>query len=238
MPAKAQGKTRAKRESKTEAPVSTALNVAFVLDMSGSMGGIRNAAVEGANQYILDLQKDEEANTTRLTFVCFDTQYEVWFEDEPIGDVQFVGDRYQPRGGTALYDAIATTIARLDSAKRGDEKHLVVILTDGQENASVEYAIKDGGRERLAKLITAYEERGNWTFVYLGANDRDVTATAGAIGVQEGNAAFYSATVDSVPVAMAAVSNVTLTRKYNAASNTASSFDDAGEGQDFREDNS
>ena len=223
-------KTKETKTSKTEVSVSTALNVAFVLDMSGSMGAIRSAAVEGANQYILDLQKDEEANTTRLTFVCFDTQYEVWFENEPVLDVQFVGDRYQPRGGTALYDAIGTTILRMDAAGHSDEKHLVVILTDGYENASREH-----NAASLSALIKAYEARGNWTFVYLGANDADVTATAGAIGVQEGNAAFYSATADSVPVAMAAVSNVTHTRKYAAGGQTSASFDDAGESQDFRD---
>ena len=226
-------KTGTKKTKKTEVPVSTALNVAFVLDMSGSMGGIRSAAVEGANQYILDLQKDKEANTTRLTFVCFDTEYEVWFENEPILDVQFVGDRYQPRGGTALYDAIGTTIARMDAAGHSDEKHLVVILTDGQENASREHSAVS-----LSALIKAYEARGNWTFVYLGANDANVAATAGTIGVQEGNAAFYSASVDSVPVAMAAASNVTLTRKYSQHTNSASSFDEAGEGQDFRDEDS
>jgi uncharacterized protein YegL len=208
--------------------VSTALNVAFVLDMSGSMGYIREAAVEGANQYVRDLQKDEEANTTRLTFICFDTEYEVWYENQPVTEIEFIGDRYQPRGGTALYDAIAKTIARLDAAKRGDEKHLIVILTDGHENSSVEYAVREGGRERLAALIQTYEDKGNWTFVYLGANDHNVQATAAAINIPVGNAAFYSASTTSAPVAMAAASNVTLTRKYSGQTASSNSFTDSG----------
>lgn len=227
----------AKSKAKKTPKVTTALNVAFVLDMSGSMGHIRDAAVEGANQYVRDLQKDKDADTTRLTFVCFDTEYEVWYENQPVNEIEFIGDRYQPRGGTALYDAIAKTIARLDAAGRKDEKHLVVILTDGFENSSIEYAIAAGGRERLAKLIDAYEKRGNWTFVYLGANDADVTATAAAISIPAGNAAYYKANVSSTDSVMRSVSNVTGTLKGSTAyAASGTSFEDANEKLDYRED--
>jgi len=223
-----------------ENAVSTTLNVALVLDMSGSMGSIRSAAVEGANTYIKDLQDDEDAAHTFMTLVIFDHLYEVWAEDKPVKEIEFFGDRYQPRGSTALYDAIAKTIGLLDNAmvgERADEKALVVILTDGFENASVEYRGEEG-RMRLAALVEAYEKRGNWTFVYLGANDYNVKTTARAMGMSAGNAAYYAATADSVQHVMAAAATVTATNKSSLMRNSSSSFEDAGVSDDYRDDTS
>lgn len=224
-------KKRAPKKSKT----TNALNVAFVIDMSGSMGRIRDAAVEGANTYIKELQDDEGAETTRLTFVAFDNLYEVWHKDEPIKNVPYIGEEYQPRGGTALYDAIGKTIAEMDAVGRKDEKHLVVILTDGFENASVEYPTGEVGRKMLADVIEAYEKRGNWTFVYLGANDYDVKTTAAALNIPAGNAAYYSASPSSVKGATAAVASATITRKYDAGASTLDFYEDASLTSDFRD---
>jgi uncharacterized protein YegL len=228
--AKTTGKKKASKKK-----VSTALNVAFVIDMSGSMGRIRDAAVEGANTYIKELQDDEGADTTRLTFVAFDNLYEIWHKDEPIKNVPFVGDEYQPRGGTALYDAIGKTIAEMDAAGRKDEKHLVVILTDGFENASVEYPSGEVGRKMLADVIKAYEDRGNWTFVYLGANDANVKTTASALNIPVGNAAYYSASARSVKGMTAAVASASITRKYDAGASTMDFYNDASLSTDFRD---
>lgn len=226
-------KTAPKRAPKKQ-KTADALNVALVIDMSGSMRPIRDAAVEGANTYIKDLQDDEGADTTRFTLVAFDHLYEVWHKDKPIKEVAFLGQEYQPRGNTALYDAIAKTIAELDSAGRKDEKHLVVILTDGFENSSTEYRGEEG-RQRLAKVIEDYEKRGNWTFVYLGANDYDVKTTAAALNIPAGNAAYYSATPTSVRATSDAISGMTYSVKRSAGSSTMSAFADAGLTTDFRD---
>ena len=75
---------------------------------------------------------------------------------------------YRPDGMTALYDAIAHTVLRTDqrlqAEGRGEEKVLVVVMTDGLENSSTDY-----DAHAIAELVRAYDERPNWTFVYLGA---------------------------------------------------------------------
>ena len=75
---------------------------------------------------------------------------------------------YRPNGETALLDAIAHTVIstdeRLTGAGRADEKVLVVVLTDGLENASREYTVSS-----LAALTSRYQARPNWTFVFLSA---------------------------------------------------------------------
>ena len=57
-----------------------------------------------------------------------------------------------------------STDERLAGAGRGDEKVLVVVLTDGLENSSREYTVSS-----LAELISRYQARPNWTFVFLSA---------------------------------------------------------------------
>ena len=202
------------------------------------MSPIREAAIEGANSYLRDLKEDENAETTRLTFIAFDDQYEVWTEDTPVTEIDYVGERYMPRASTALHDAIAKTIGRLDQIMKGDraeEKALVVILTDGYENASVEYPGEEG-RRRLANLVDAYEARGNWTFVYLGANDYDVKTTAVSMGMASGNAAYFTASASSVGQTYASLSNVTQTIKGSSSGTTSSAFADAGVPDDMRDD--
>lgn len=230
---KAQAKTRKSKKSR-----SSVLNVAFVIDMSGSMAGIRNEAIEGANTYLRDLKDEKDAETTRLTFIAFDDQYEVWNEDQPVTEIEYIGERYMPRGMTALHDAIAKTIGRLDQIMVGDraeEKALVVVLTDGYENASVEYRGEEG-RKRLADLVDAYEARGNWTFVYLGANDFDVKKTAVDMGFAAGNAAAYTTSARSVGQTYSNLSAVTNTMKGSSAASTMDAFSDAGVSDDERDD--
>lgn len=226
-----------RKKSGARSAASKTLHVAFVWDMSGSMGSVWNASIEGFNEYVRQLQEDEDADTTRFTLTVFDTVFEDWFTDVPVTEMPVITrDRYIPRGNTALYDAIANTIQRLDTHIEGsrDEKVLVVVLTDGHENASVEYNALRDGRNRLAQLVQAYTDRGNWSFVYLGANDPDVAATASSIGVPAASAAYYSSDHDSVTRSFAAVSTATLGRKAGSSLRSSEVFADAGLGTDYR----
>lgn len=238
--------TRTKKGKKAES-VPALLNVAFVWDMSGSMGMIEDATREGTGGYIADLQKEEKAMAkeygegvyTRFSLTAFDTVFEPWIVDSPIASINRgpILARYQPRGGTALYDAIARTITELDSRLVGDranERCLVIVMTDGEENASTEYALRQDGRKRLFNLISAYEAMGNWTFVYLGANV-DAYAEAMAIGIPVGNAAYYSASAQSVKGTSSGLNHLTRTRRSGATGQSVTAFADAGLGNDYRD---
>lgn len=240
--------TAAQKKSKAKkSPVSN-LNVAYILDMSGSMGSATAAAREGTRNYLGDpntgLHKQErdlikengKSVYTRFSLTVFDTVFEKWVVDQPVLDVplNFI-DRYQPRGNTALYDAIANTITDLETllkkTGRADEKCLVVVMTDGQENSSREYGGL-GGRQRIFDLIKAYEAKGNWTFVYLGA-DVDTYAESASMGFAAGNTASYSKDATSYHLVSASLGQVTNARRASGMSSSSSSFDDAGVVQDF-----
>lgn len=234
--------TPPKRTRKKAARPST-LHVGFVWDMSGSMRSIQDASIEGTRGYLADLKKEEQkiidehgkGTSTYITVTAFDTVVERFADAVPASEFELSSlDRWEPRGYTALYDAIAETVTVMDTRVKEGEKVLVAVMTDGGENASVEYSRYNGGRERLNALISAYEARGNWTFVYLGANV-DAYAEAAAIGIPTGNAAYYSSTSGSVAMASSGLSHLSSTLRSAGGQSTMSAFADAGLPNDYRD---
>ena len=110
------------------------MDIVFLLDRSGSMGGMESDTIGGYNSY-LNQQKDKNA---LVTTVLFDDQYELLTNRAKIQDVSdLTSSEYYVRGCTALLDAIGKTIKLMDKAK--SKKCIFVITTDGYENASKEY---------------------------------------------------------------------------------------------------
>lgn len=98
-----------------------------------------------------------------------------------------------PIGGTALYDAVGKSInyagAQLNDMPNEDkpDKVIVVILTDGQENASHEFS-----REKVAEMIKHQKDVYSWEFIFLAAN-QDAFAVGGALNIKALNTANFSA---------------------------------------------
>ena len=166
--------------------------IAFILDRSGSMQPLVEAAITGFNQFLRDQQVSEAEGEgiSRLTLVQFDDQYEVPIDNLPVGEVVSLDTAtYVPRGATALLDAVGTTI---DSFKRRikalPEAHrpaqvVFAIFTDGYENASLKYSWMD-----VAKKIRKRREKDGWEFLFLAAN-QDAIATAAQMNIDRSNAA-------------------------------------------------
>jgi len=127
----------------------------------------------------------------------FDDRYELIYDNVDIKKAQdLTRAQWSPRGTTALYDAIGKTIntEKSNFAKLGKEapaKVLVVIVTDGYENASKEYNV-----EAIKRLIKDCEKE-DWNFIYLAAN-QDAFAVGSQFGVSAGNTFTYTATADGV----------------------------------------
>ncbi|MBE6502138.1 MAG: VWA domain-containing protein [Methanobrevibacter thaueri] len=161
-----------------ETPSTENLDLIFVMDRSGSMGGSESDTIGGFNSFI-EREKEKSLNT-RVTTVLFDDQYEVLYKRKAIGEVaELTKNEYWVRGCTALLDAIGRTINTLD--KEIDNKVLFVIMTDGLENASREFS-----KEQIRNLISSH----NWEFIYIGANIDSYTE-AGRIGIQRSHTANY-----------------------------------------------
>ena len=166
--------------------------IAFVLDRSGSMKSCQQAAIEGFNQFLADQQKTD--GLAKLTLVLFDDEYLVPISSIPVEEVvSLTDDTYQPRGCTALLDAIGQTIDNLGqrlaalAEKDRPGQVIVAILTDGLENASQRFTWKE-----IAGKIKHQTDTYKWIFLFLGAN-QDAIATAANLSIAANNAASYVA---------------------------------------------
>lgn len=178
----------------------------FILDRSGSMSGLEADTIGGYNS-LLKTQK-KEAGTAFVTTVLFDDSYELLHDRINIRELRpITGKEYFVRGSTALLDAIGKTISRAgndqkhaDEGRRAD-KVMIVIITDGMENASEEYTYN-----RIMEMIDRQKERYGWEFLFLGANI-DAIATAAKFGISADRAANYHADSKGTQLNYEAVNN-------------------------------
>jgi uncharacterized protein YegL len=162
----------------------------FILDRSGSMGGLESDTIGGFNSMIKKQQKED--GEAVVSTVLFDDVSEVIHDRTPIGDVEKLTDEdYYVRGCTALLDAVGGAIHHIGNVQKyaRDEdrpsKTLFVITTDGLENASKRYSFKD-----VKKMIERQKEKYNWEFLFLGANI-DAIEVARNMGISADRAANY-----------------------------------------------
>ena len=186
--------------------------IACVIDRSGSMETVASDAIGGFNSFLKAQQ--ELPGEARLTLVLFDDKYDLVHDAVPIGGASpLTSKSYVPGGTTALLDAVGRTVdaigarlARMPEPERPG-KVIVVILTDGHENASRTYTY-----ERVAEMIKHQQEVYGWEFVFLAAN-QDAIASAGRLSIGAQDAIGFAATHEGVHVAYAAMSNTISERR-------------------------
>lgn len=165
-------------------------HICVVLDRSGSMSSCKAGSEEALNGFIDDQRLGD--GSVRLTLVKFDDRYEMVYMDKPLNMVDPVC--IEPRGGTALLDAVGRTIIELGLhfANQPEEARpgavLFVIQTDGEENLSQKY-----DWAHVSAMIARQREQYNWKFVFLGA-DQDAIATASRMGMAASSALSYTNT--------------------------------------------
>lgn len=168
-------------------------HVTMVVDRSGSMHQIRDDAQGAINKFVEE-QKQVEGKMT-FSLVQFDTVYDIVVDGKPIARVPAY--ELEPRGSTALLDAVGKAIAYTATLVAGKktkpDRVLIAIITDGHENSSVEYSNDD-----VAKAVKAKTDDG-WEFVFLGADqsawdvarDLHIRQASGYVPDQVGTQAAY-----------------------------------------------
>ena len=164
----------------------------FILDRSGSMGGLEKDTIGGFNSMI-EKQK-AEAGEALISTVLFDNETEVIHDRLSLKDIpQMTEKEYYVRGCTALLDAVGGAIHHIGNvhkyAREEDrpEKTLFVITTDGMENASRRYSY-----DKVKAMIQRQKEKYGWEFLFLGANI-DAAREAARFGIDADRAANYHA---------------------------------------------
>lgn len=163
----------------------------IVLDRSGSMGSIRNQAVQNYNEQVQQMKENAKDQEIFCSVVSFNGNVVEHLWNEPAEKLEEATyESYVPSGGTALWDAVGYSIKKLLNA--GDDENtatLVVIISDGEETSSTHYS-----SDQVRALIEECQGTGRWTFSYLGCDERHLKKIAQQTAIPISNMAVWSNT--------------------------------------------
>lgn len=182
-------------------------HLSMLLDRSGSMESIKTDIIGGFNNFISE-QKKEQGELT-VTLAQFDSEsYDLLNDFSPIDKVTRLDEKnFQPRASTPLNDSLAKLIidtgnklATMEESNR-PEKVIVIVMTDGYENAS-----KEQTKHSIKAMIERQEKDYSWKFVYLGANQdsfaegnsRGIASTMNFAASKAGTTAMYASLSSNV----------------------------------------
>lgn len=144
-------------------------DITIMLDRSGSMDSIKRTMESALDEMLKAHRKNP---TTKFSLIQFDGEnpYELVFENRSANEVPDIV--IKPRGSTPLIDCLCKTIdktgERLRQMRKSDrpDQVLMVVITDGQENASREFKRSD-----VKSRISRQRDDYNWQFMFLGADE-------------------------------------------------------------------
>ena len=150
----------------------------IILDESGSMECIKRTIIQGFNELVQTIKGIEKQFPEQEHFISFVSFNGLGIKHlhsvEPAGTLKEINSRnYKPDATTPLFDAMGSAINRLRESLEGQSNYnvLVTVLTDGEENASVEFSAFD------IRMLVEKLKLEKWTFTYIGT-DHDVEKIA------------------------------------------------------------
>ena len=165
----------------------------IIIDESGSMGTIKQQAINSVNETIQTIRAAQQRNENQehfVTLVSFNDMVKTINECVAVDEVQeLTAETYLPDCCTALYDAMGMSLNALRKKVADEDKVLVTVITDGYENASREYSGK-----AIKALVEELKTKG-WVFAYIGAN-HNVEAAAASMSIT--NTMSFKATDEGV----------------------------------------
>lgn len=192
--------------TKNKNKVKQITRVAVVVDRSGSMNTIRDAAASGLDEQLKTLKTTaSDSDGTYVTLVRFDHEVEVLYDGKNAKIIKenTGSEVVQPRGMTAMNDAVWKAIDLLEAKRKtSGTAYLVVVISDGYENSS------EISSSTLAERIKKLESTGKWTFTYMLSN-QDIKAVSQTLGLNRGNVASFISTISDTRLAFESMANAT-----------------------------
>lgn len=184
--------------------------IAIILDKSGSMSIVKNETILGFNEQVQSIrkaEKDKENHRSIVSLVTFNDNVDVVFFNQPIDSLkELTADDYNPDGLTAMLDAVGYTIDRLKretDTEDPNNAYLIIVMSDGMENASREYTRTD-----IAERIQSLQKTERWTFTYMGAN-QDLSKIEEELYIPKGNITSFNADAQGTLQGFATMSTAT-----------------------------
>lgn len=195
-------KKRPTKPAKNAPKQEAKLEVFILLDRSGSMGSKWTETLSSLNTYVNDLAKNKVKG--RVTLAAFDEhvtpQFDIVRNNDKFEDYKDITSKeISPRGGTPLYDSLLKIVDLANKA--GDEKTVIVVVTDGDENAS-----KEVNREKALDCVEQCKKKG-WEVIFLGA-DFDAAHVSASVGLSSNK--FVNVTVGNYESTMRSMSAKTM----------------------------
>jgi uncharacterized protein YegL len=179
--------------------------IVAILDKSGSMEHLTNDTIGGFNSFLKE-QKEIPGEAV-LTTVLFNDSYILLHDRINIKKIKpMTNKEYVAQGSTALLDAMGKTIndigLKLNNTPENERpgKIIFFIITDGEENASVEFS-----NEKIKEMVELQRNTYSWEFIFLGANV-DSFSVANSIGISADRAFDYEADKEGIVCAQMAMS--------------------------------
>jgi hypothetical protein len=147
------------------------------------MSSVKKAAIDGFNEFIKSQKALKDDAIVTVAGTLFDDKFEELYDGKTLAlnDVPEMTDKvFIPRGMTALCDAIGKSANAYKASKQTHDKILVVIVTDGGENASIEFTKQD-----VADLIK-YQKTQGWQFIFLCSTE-DALTVGDQLNISKGN---------------------------------------------------
>lgn len=187
------------------------VHIVNILDASSSMiGGKFNGALKGINQEISKLKEDNNVNYV-YTLIKFSSNdlIKTFYDKAPLEQVSEVST--SAWGNTALYQVIGETLTKL-KIKSGEERVLVSIFTDGEENNS-KGEFRDP--KTVQNLIKECEALG-FTITFIGT-DRDIKDIIKNLSIDSSNTLSHSNTAESISKSFGTKITATMTYSSNVS---------------------
>jgi len=162
--------------------------MAIVIDNSGSMREKR----EKVNQAALNLVRSSNAQDEVIIVNFNDEEFLDQDFTSDIGKLKEALEKYDARGGTALYDAIDGAADHLKRNGRRD-KRVIFVVTDGEDNAS---------RDTLEQAVQSMQQDGGPTVYAIGLlggeKEHRARRALQILAQKTGGIAFFPKTLDEV----------------------------------------
>lgn len=161
----------------------------IIIDASGSMESKKDSVVTGLSELLTQIKKDaiKDKKTRKTATIVVDfsgpKDFNVLVEDSTSLKLEDnISKNYTTRGSTALFDAIDRAF---NMVGKKEKSVFVSILTDGEENASLECS-----HDRVKKLIEEKKDLG-WAITFVGTTESAIKAAQG-IGISRGNTMVFA----------------------------------------------